>query len=396
MVEHDQVGGPAGDYGAALVVDADQTGRVARRRRRRHFDGHAGLLHGPAHGDVQGEGTAGQRIGPGQAGLAVGHPDVHATDEEVPVAHAGGPDGVGDEDHAPGHAGHQAGDGRVDVHAVVDHLAGDAGNQRRPDDAGLAVVQGAHAVEQVGGLRGPGVDTGPRFGIGGVGVPDGGHGARVQDVGDDLQGPGQFGGDGHAAHRAPPGVDEPGKGGAVGHQDVVGVLSAPARFGDEGALQMGADHVAGRPRAGGGGVGHPAQALDHRVRGRRDQRHERARGAMPAVEGHRPGHVLGRGGHVVAASAVHVHVNEAGQEPPPTQVEPLRWARRGGTAAGANDPAALDTDPAVLEDAVGGDHAAPPQHRHSGPHAGLPGPQAGITRTARGRGTGPSSRSSSP
>ena len=58
-------------------------------------------------GDVQGERTAGERVGPGQAGLAVGHPDVQATDEEVPVAHAGGPDGVGDEDHAPGHAGHQ-------------------------------------------------------------------------------------------------------------------------------------------------------------------------------------------------------------------------------------------------------------------------------------------------
>ena len=150
---------------------------------------------------------------------------------------------------------------------------------------------------------------------------------------------------------------------------------------------MGADHVAGRPRAGGDGVGHPAQLLDHRVRGRRDQRDERARGAMPAVEGDGPGHVLGRRRHVVAAPAVHVHVDEAGQEPPPTQVDPCRWAVGAGprpvpvirppstvTQASSRTPAGVTTRPPRSTVIPG------PKPAYQDRRRALPEPHAGAVR----------------
>ena len=124
---------------------------LADTARRRHLDRQAAFLHRTAQRPVQGERPAGERVGPRQPGLAVRNADVEASDEKLPVAHPGRPDGVSDQDGPARHAGHQGCDRGMDVHAVVDHFAGDAGGEGRPDDARLAVVQGPHAVEQVGG-----------------------------------------------------------------------------------------------------------------------------------------------------------------------------------------------------------------------------------------------------
>ena len=60
------------------------------------------------------------------------------------------------------------------VHPVGDHLAGDlVPVEQRTDGTGLAVMRRPHAVEQMGRMRGAGVDGRQRDFGGGIGVPDG-------------------------------------------------------------------------------------------------------------------------------------------------------------------------------------------------------------------------------
>src|SRR5205807_8323715 len=96
--------------------------------------------------------------------------------------------------------GHQAERGVVQVHAVGDHLAADLVTvEQRADWPGFAVMQRAHAVEQVRGVARAGVD-GRRGDVrGGVRVADGGDDPGPRRRLDQGGGTGKFGGQGDDA-----------------------------------------------------------------------------------------------------------------------------------------------------------------------------------------------------
>jgi hypothetical protein len=90
----------------------------------------------------------------------------------------------------------------MDMHPVVDHLTGYVGVERGCDHAGLAVMQGSHAVEEVGGKAGASVDGRLRLRVLSVGVPNGGNGTSGENVANELYSARQFGRDGDTAQRA--------------------------------------------------------------------------------------------------------------------------------------------------------------------------------------------------
>ena len=63
------------------------------------------------------------------------------------------------------------------------------------DDAGVAVVEGAHGVEGVGGGGGSGLNAGDCFGGFGVGVAEGDADVEGGAVTDEVEGSGCLGGD---------------------------------------------------------------------------------------------------------------------------------------------------------------------------------------------------------
>ena len=111
-----------------------------------------------------------------QAGHSPGDGYTHRAEQVSAVRHAGSGHGVADQDQPAGArgAGGQADRDVVQVHAVGDHLAGDfVLVEQGADGARLAVMQGPHAVEQVGRVPRARVDGGHRHVGGGVGVPHG-------------------------------------------------------------------------------------------------------------------------------------------------------------------------------------------------------------------------------
>lgn len=149
--------------------------------------------------------------------------------------------------------------GGVDVDAVVDqldhHPVVREQGQHRP---GRAVVQRGHAVEQVGGHPGAGIDGGAGCVVGRVGVTDRGHRPRAHEVSDRVQPPGAFRGEGHHPNVAGAGVEQGIdvlRRGVAQQRRVVG---AAVRHGQERSLQMDAGDAPG-----GGRPGQPPHGRDH-------------------------------------------------------------------------------------------------------------------------------------
>ena len=90
--------------------------------------------------------------------------------------HSGGGHGIGDEDGAVGafRFPPQADDFGIGVDAVADELGVEVVVcEYGAEDAGLAMIEGAHGVEGVCGADRSGGDGGPGFGGGGVGMAHG-------------------------------------------------------------------------------------------------------------------------------------------------------------------------------------------------------------------------------
>ena len=146
-----------GPDGQGLLVQQHQTGLLAHIQGAGPLvqaDGAGGVVgagpHGVRHGDAIGHGLpqaahqagdgARQRLGMAHDGGAVAVDlDLLAAEGILAVGHAGGPEGVGDQDHAlrPEQPEGQADHGTVNVDAVTDQFRLDAGGvESGADDAG--------------------------------------------------------------------------------------------------------------------------------------------------------------------------------------------------------------------------------------------------------------------
>ena len=289
-----------------------------------------------------------------EAGLAVGHPNLLATEGVQPLGHEAGAHRIGDEDDVPRSGEverHPDGVGR-EVAAVRDDLQDGIAARRAPqcdpDGAGTAVVHGGHAVEDVRNegsvIPHPGVGTalpgqtepvGGAFGVR-AGVTDRGDGA---DLDEGLQHPVRdvpLGGDGHLHDRGDgprlgDGLAEAGDEGGHPVGEHRGVLRPPALLRQEGALDVDAGQLSlrdeGAERTGPreevvGSVG------DHRG-------HERRRPVRPVEPGRRATRLHPRAHRVVlgpdlaqgrtelrTARPVAVQVHEAGGEEVPACLGP--------------------------------------------------------------------------
>ena len=158
--------------------------------------------------------------------------------------HTGGGHGVCDEDGAVVGFGAEPEFDQFwgDVDAVADEFGVEAvGGEDEAEDAGFAVVEGAHGVEGVGGGGGSGGEDGMGFGGGGVGVSDGDADAARCGVGGELGRAGELGGEGEEADVAFGGFEEAVEGGDAGGEEVGGGVDAALLVRDEGAFQMDAD-----------------------------------------------------------------------------------------------------------------------------------------------------------
>ena len=136
------------------------------------------------------------------------------------------------------------------------------------------------------------------------------------ELGDEVERAGELRREGHRADAALPGLEQLAQHERVGGEQALRALRATAGGGEERALEMDAGDLAGA-----GELGRPAQLLAHRLDRLRHERDERARGATAAVVGDRGRHVVGALGDVGAAAAVHVQVDEPGQQPRAVEID---------------------------------------------------------------------------
>jgi hypothetical protein len=370
VVADDQVRGEARAQRAGPVGQAEDAGRGGARGGGHLGDRQAGGDRVPDHAG-QGGGAARDRAGLGgvveEAGHSPGDGHPHRAEAVAAVRHAGGGHGVADQDQPAGAlgAGGEADGDVVQVHAVGDHLAGDLiPVEQGAGGARLAVMQGPHAVEQMGRVRRAGVDGGQGDVGGGVGVPDGDGDAGSRRRLDHLGRAGQFGGEGDDLQVTAGRGEQALEGGHVGGEHVPRVLGAAAGRGKERAFQVqaGDDAVVGQfGQHGGAGLQFGER--------RGDQAGQHGRGAVAPVELRGlPGVVCRTFGERRAAAAVHVDVDKPGEHPLPAQVDgrlppgplvrPVAGADRVDQVPGQEDPAGADhaarrDDPAACEQAAG-------------------------------------------
>ena len=256
----------------------------------------------------------------------------------------------------PGVPGGHPHHGRVQVHQVGDQLDGHPlVVQQRADRAGLAVVQRAHPVEQVGGDRRARVDRGHDLGQRGVGVPDRGDGALADQPADRVHGVGQLGGQGDHPHRALARVEQGLHRRAVRRTQDGRVVRAAAGRRQERALQVDAAERAVRDQ-----LGEPADLLTELVDRPGDQARHQGGGAVleVRVDGLEDA-VLVRCGERLAATAVAVDVHEAGHDPATGRVghRPGRIGWQLPWSDGRDQPV-VDGHPAGIEHPVRGDDPA--------------------------------------
>ena len=259
FVQQDEAGLLAGVQGACPAVDADGLGGVVGAGPHCVRQGDAELDRLPQAAHQASDGAC-QRLGMAHDGGPVAVDlDLLASEGILAVGHAGGPQGVGDQDdpllaeQLEGQADH----GAVDVDAVADQLRLDTrGIEGGTDDAGCPVVDGRHSVIEMGGVGGSGL----KGRLGGVVVRYRvAHGHRDAHIGggpDELHGAGLLGSHGHQLHAALSGLLQALQHGNVGVMEKIAVLGTFLCGGEEGPLQMGAYHLraAGVFRPVGGGV----------------------------------------------------------------------------------------------------------------------------------------------
>ena len=161
--------------------------------------------------------------------IAVVDLQVDAAERVVPVTEPGGRDRVGDErEPARRDAPQQPHDVGVEVHAVDDRLHDDVRpHERGADDAGIAVRQRPHRVEDVRDGADAAVEGGVGLGRGRVRVAErDDDSARLERV-DELERPGQLGRERHHPHRA--GGEEPLEQSQVGVAAIAGGMRAEPR-----------------------------------------------------------------------------------------------------------------------------------------------------------------------
>ena len=229
----------------------------------------------------------------------------------------------------------------MQVHAVGDHLAGDLGPvQQGTGGARLAVMQGPHGVEQVGGVSRARVDG--RHGDigGGVGVTDGdGHTGSPRRL-DHRARAGQLGSEGEDPQLAAGRRVQPLEDGGIGSQHVPRILGAGPGWGQERAFQVqaGDDTLDGQS---GQQVGPGGQLRQWRG----DQAGQHGRGAVVGVKGRGlPGLISGSLGERRSAAAVDVQVDEPREHPLPAQVD--SWLVRGRAGPDRVDQVPGQPDPA--------------------------------------------------
>ncbi len=143
-------GAQAGDGG----FEAEEGGGLAAGAADGFFEGAAGEVPEVGDGAVEGEDGAGEGFGcVGEGGFAVRGGYGQAGEGVGAVGHAGGGDAVGDEDGALAFETEpKADECGVNVDAVADELGEEVLLfEDVAEDAGLAVVERAHGVEDVGG-----------------------------------------------------------------------------------------------------------------------------------------------------------------------------------------------------------------------------------------------------
>ena len=212
-IQHDEIGPPPGLQDAALAL-GHQPGHILRHAPDRLGQGAIRHGHHVPHALLQGAARTDQGLSLRVSALLFadqGHPAAHlplaAADLAIAGVDAVGQarqlDAVGDED-AAGRVGAQrhAQHARVQVHAVGDDgVVGPVrlGQAHQAGQAGLAVVEGRHGVEDVGQGSGAGVQGREARVVGGGGVAerDGDAGVLALQVADQPEGAGQFGREGH-------------------------------------------------------------------------------------------------------------------------------------------------------------------------------------------------------
>ncbi len=243
----------------------------------------------------------------------------------------------------------------MDVDEVGDEFHGHAlVVQQHPDGPRFAVVQGGHAVEQVGGHAGPRVHGRPDGVPGGVGVPDRGQHTRVREPPDRVQRPGQLRGECDHVDAVPPRRQQRVHGGGVRFPQGRRIVGPAAGPGEERPLQVDARQLPVGDQVGQGG--HP---VGERRGGCRDQAREGGGGAVRAVGGQRGGRLRGAGRVRAAPAAVAVQIDEAGDDQRPVQGDPVARRRLPGPDTG--DPVSGHGEPAVVEHRVGYGEATPGQ-----------------------------------
>ena len=176
----------------AMSSPADDARGRSRDGVDRLDDRHAEL---DQHPQAPGERADGARQRPvRQAGDTVLDRDVDGADAKRPVAEAGCRDRVGDQgDPAAGRAPRRQDRLRREVDAVGDQLHDHvAPGQRRADDAGVAVAERPHRIEEVGHRPGALVERGMRDDGGRIGVAERDGDSPPHEAVDELAGPGQL------------------------------------------------------------------------------------------------------------------------------------------------------------------------------------------------------------
>ena len=244
---------------------------------------------------------------------------------------------------------------RIQVHAVGDHLdhhlPARGGIERGQGRSRVAVVDRAHAVEEMGrrGQRGAPaaatqrrdrtVDGAGHLRAAAVGVPQGGDGAAAREHVDHLVGPGGLGGDGHRRESAAGDLGELAHQRRVAVGEMGGVLRPAAGLREEGTLEVDRGDLPVAME-----TGELGDLLTQRRGVGGDEGGDERGGAVPAVLEDRGEHLLGAlgVGEGGAAAAVAVQVHQPRQDQPVVLEDAAVLGQepcgRVGGGAGPEDP----------------------------------------------------------
>ena len=372
FVDGQNVGGLAGGEGGGLVLEAGHGGGVEGEEAESVVERCAGETDEIFESAVEGEDTAGEDAVGG--GFAVGDLNVETAELVSAVGHSGGAHGVSDEEAAVT-AFHLPPDFYY-LRRYVDPIADEFGEERiigedGGENAGVAVVDGAHGVEGVSCADGSGGDGGQALGGGCVGVADGDADAAGDGMGGEFDGAGQLGCEGDEAGVAFRGVDHFVEGGDVGFEEMSERLNTAAGVGEEWTFKMDADG------AGLSWVGGRVEKFGQSGDGAEGEIHGRGDGGGEVTAGSARGEKATDGGEsgggclhcVVSGCAVEMDIEKCGRECVTGEVNALVGGGLGGLDAGfdAGDAAVFDEkDGEVDEGGAGPEVVSGDESTHMG------------------------------